>query len=91
VAFTDKQVRNGADQGGGGQNTAIPGPDSTPDIAGLIPVSVSAAMTRLEEGHAMIESPQGSGVDGHQVGAGGSMWEWDSGLAVNDVEGSGSG
>ncbi len=44
------------------------------------------------EGRGLMDSPQGSGSGGHSdIGGGGSMWEWDAGLAIGDIEGGGSG
>ncbi len=92
MAFTAKQERNGADMGGGEQNTALPGPSSQADIAAAKVQSESAAGVRGDEGAALLQSAQGAGVGGHpDIGGGGSMWEWDAGLAIGDIEGGGSG
>jgi hypothetical protein len=98
MAYTAKQERNGATGDDGSQNSAQPGP--VPVVAPLVTQSQAAATTVMGglivgqdggEGRVLMESPQGSGIGGHQVGAHGSMWAWDDGLAINDVEGGGSG
>ena len=81
MAFTAKQERNGAAQGGGGQNTAVPGPDATSAVASAKTQAESAGNAYMLDGHALA-----SEIAGHTV-----SFEWDSGLAVNDNEGSGSG
>jgi len=82
VAFTDKQVRNGADQGGGdGQNTAVPSADVTGDVASAKTQAESAGNAYMLDGHALAGA-----IAGHTV-----SFEWDAGLAVNDNEGGGSG
>jgi hypothetical protein len=100
VAFTAKQERNGADMGGGGQNTAQPSVSLPGDIAALKAQAEAAAASVMGdvgpgqntgEARGLLESPQGSGVDGHEIGSHGAMWEWDAGLAINDIEGGGSG
>lgn len=89
---TPKQDRNGVPgPGATGGNVAMPGPDATKEIAGVMRQAEAAANTRKEQTAGFIESPAGAGVSGHQIGGGGSMFEWDSGLAINDVEGGGSG
>lgn len=90
---TPKQQRNGADTGaaGSGATTAQPGPDATKQITSTKRQAENAANARKSEAAGLIQSPQGSGVSGHQIGGAGSMFEWDSGLAINDVEGGGSG
>ena len=90
MAYTDKQMRNGATGDSGTQNTAVSGPMPA-DVGGLMQQAESAAAATMAEGHALMESPQGSGVSGHEVGTHGSTYEWDSGLAINDVEGGMSG
>jgi hypothetical protein len=88
MAYTDKQVRNGA-TGAVGDNTSVaqPGPMPTAEIAAEITQAVSVAESRDREAVDLLASPAGSGVAGHQIGGAGSMWEWDSGLAVNEVAG----
>ena len=87
--FTPKQVRNGADQGAAGHNTAVANMADMPDIP--LGAAESAAAEVMAEAHALMTMPAGSGVDGHMVGLHGSVTEWDSGLAINDVEGGMSG
>jgi len=86
--YTGKQIRNGA-TGTVSDNPsyAQPGPDASGDITAAKSTAESAADARKQETAGFITSPQGSGVGGHQMGGGGSMWEWDSGLAVNEVSG----
>jgi hypothetical protein len=82
MAFTPKQERNGADMGGGGQDTALPGPSALADIAAAKAQAEAAGLSNMAEGHAMA----GATLDGHTV-----SFEWDAGLAINDNEGGGSG
>lgn len=89
--LTPKQQRNGITSQAGEQNSAQPGPDATRQVAAVKRQAENAANTRKNEAAGLIQSPQGSGVTGHEVGGGGSMWEWDAGLAITDVEGGGSG
>jgi hypothetical protein len=90
---TPKQVRNGADTGAPGSGATMnqPGPDVTRQVVSAKRQAESAADRRKDEAAGLIQSPQGTGVSGHQIGANGDMFVWDSGLAVNDVEGGGSG
>jgi len=87
MAFTGKQVRNGADIGGADSNNPMPGPMPTVPLS----ESQSAADVRMSEAHAFMTSPAGAGTAGHEIGGYGAMFEWDAGLAINDVEGGGSG
>lgn len=87
MAYTGKQERNGATGSGGEQNSAQPGPDSTAAIAGLLSQSQSAAENRGGDAKNLFVSPAGSGVGGHDVGAVGPMFEWDSGLAIAEQPG----
>jgi len=89
MAYTAKQLRNGATGDGGEQQSAQVGPGA--DVAGLMSTAEAAADARKRETAGFMQSPQGSGVGGHELGAGGDIWQWDSGLAINDVEGGGSG
>ena len=93
MALTPKQDRNGVTVEGGTQSQdELAMPSATPgDLAGLMGQSQSAAEVRGGEGHDLINSPAGSGTAGHEVGGYGAMFEWDAGLAINDVEGGGSG
>jgi hypothetical protein len=86
-----KQARNGNVGVAGEQNTARPGPDATGQITSTKRQAEAAANRRKNEAAGLIQSPQGSGVAGHQIGGGGDMFGWDAGLAINDVEGGGSG
>jgi hypothetical protein len=49
--------------------------------------SESAALGRAAETIAEFQTPAGSGRGGHTVGAGGSMFEWDAGLAIDEGTG----
>jgi hypothetical protein len=89
--LTPKQVRNGITSEAGEQNSAQPGPDVTRQVASTMRQSEAAANRRKNEPAGLIQSPKGSGVAGHRIGGGGDMFVWDSGLAINDVEGGGSG
>ncbi len=77
MAFTAKQERNGAAQGGGGQNTAVPGPSAQADIAAAKAQAEAAGMANMTEGHAMTDT-----TSGHTV-----SFEWDAGLAIGEMAG----
>lgn len=93
MAYTDKQVRNGATGDSATDNTAQTGP--MPDVAPLIQQAQDAAGGRGADGHGLMSAPQGSGpaassgiADSDRVlGAGGNIWEWDSGLAISEMPG----
>lgn len=89
---TPKQDRNGvpgpASTGG---NVAQPGPDATGEIARVMKQAQNAADARKQQTAGFIETSAGAGVDGHRIGAAATSYQWDDGLAVNDVEGGGSG
>jgi hypothetical protein len=85
MGFTDKQERNGATGSGGEQDSAQPGP--MPNVSPLIGQAEAVANDRWNQGRDLLQSPQGSGTTGHQVGAAGNMWEWDSGLAISELSG----
>jgi hypothetical protein len=83
-----RQLHNdGPGPGGENPSYARPGPDATGDIRAAKSLAESAANARKNEAAGFIQSPQGSGVTGHEVGGGGAMWEWDAGLAINEVSG----
>ena len=85
MALTPKQERNGISVEGGTQSQeqlAQPGPMVTPPVG----QAMAAAERTMAEAHDLFV---GGGADG--AGTQGSVPEWDSGLAVNDVEGGGSG
>lgn len=85
MSYTEKQERNGATGAAGGHNTAIPGPDETAQISGLIDKATGAALEL--EGQAAIL------LEGNGVGNGiapGSMWDWADGLAITEVPGDAS-
>jgi hypothetical protein len=95
VAYTDKQLRNGATGDSATQDTAQPSVDVTALVSSEISAAQAAAAERGRETAAMLSSPQGSGpsadstvgAPARQVGSGGSMYEWDSGLAINELAG----
>lgn len=77
MSYTEKQERNGATGTDGGHNTAIPGPDDTAQISGLITQAQDAALSLEGQAPQLLE---GNGV-GNGI-APGTMWEWDDGLAI---------
>jgi len=92
MATGPRQERIGNMPVAGEQNSAEAGPDVTRQVASVKRQAEAAANQRKRETQGFIESGQGSGLGGHaDIGTGGSTWEWDSGLAINDVEGGGSG
>ena len=85
---TPKQDRNGVPgPGATGGNVAQPGPDATREIAGVMRAAEAFGNARKAEAENLIKSPQGSGVNGHSIGGGSNMYEWDSNLAVNEPAG----
>lgn len=90
MAFTGKQDRNGADMGGGERVT---GPDPAAygaDYSGLQAKAESVGAYRFgQQAHDQIfVTPFGTGVSGGEYSnPGGSMWEWDGGLAIADMPG----
>lgn len=83
--FTPKQERNGAAVGVSGENTAVPGPDATAEIGGLMSESQHATDSFQSAGSELM-----SGVPGVTAGiptAGGNFWDWDSGLAIAEQPG----
>jgi hypothetical protein len=87
MATGPRQDRIGNTPTGGEQQSAKPGPDFTRQVASAKRQAESAANRRKGEARGLIASPQGSGVGGHEVGTGGSTWDWKSGLAVNEPGG----
>ena len=93
MAYTEKQQRNGA-TGDGGER-GFGGPSSVPDVGGLQSQAEGAGNSRFDEGRGVFQSPQGSGPSsssgpenaGRQIGGYSSMFEWDSGLAVDEQPG----
>lgn len=81
MALTPKQERNGIPAMAAGQATEIVDKGPMPDVPPLVAQAMSAAIGTMTEGHAMMGA-----LAGHAV-----SFEWDAGLAVNDVEGGGSG
>ena len=86
---TPKQDRNGVPgPGATGGNVSMPGPDSTAEIGSVKRAAEAAGNARkVETYNELLNTPQGSGTAGHTLGAGGNMYEWDSGLAVNEPAG----
>lgn len=74
--FTEKQIRNGADQGAAGHNTAVD--DMGPMPAVPMTEAMSAADTYSNAGKAVFD---GGGMEGMV------SFVWDSGLAVADQPG----
>jgi hypothetical protein len=86
--LTPKQERNGVGPDPApGHSTAVPGPDTTSIISPAKGQSESAALGRAAETIAEFQTPAGSGRGGHTVGAGGSMFEWDAGLPIDEGTG----
>jgi hypothetical protein len=86
--LTPKQERNGVGPDPApGHNTAVAGPDVTATVSSAMGSSESAALGRAAETVAEFQTPAGSGRGGHTVGAGGSMFEWDAGLAIDEGTG----
>lgn len=78
---TPKQVRNGANTGapGSGATVAKPGPDASGAIAAAKGTAEAAAMRRASVRYT--NTPDVTST----------VQAWDAGLAINDVEGGGSG
>ena len=81
MAFTGKQERNGTNIGAPGHNSAIANEGPMPAIP-MAQAMAAADGTYNTPGHSVF---LGGGQEGMV-----SM-EWDAGLAINDVEGGGSG
>ena len=86
---TPKQDRNGVPgPGATGGYVAMPGPDATAEIKSVQRTAEAAGNARkVETYNELLNTPAGSGAAGHTLGAGGNMYEWDSGLAVNEASG----
>ena len=88
MAFTGKQARNGADVGGGYQNSAQPGPSSEADIASGARQAKSAAIGWENQARdEFFNTAQGNTPVGRQIALDGALFEWDSGLAVDEQSG----
>jgi hypothetical protein len=89
MAMTPKQDRNGVPGPmTTSPHTAQPGPDATKKIQSLMRQAENYGNARKNEAHSeLLNTPQGSGVNGHEIGGGGNMYEWDSNLAVSEVPG----
>ena len=93
MAITDKQARNGVPGPSDTHNTAQPGP--MPDVSGPKIAAETEAIGRTSQGQDIFNSPAGSGPSSastiqdaeRQIGAAGNMWEWDSGLAIDELSG----
>jgi hypothetical protein len=90
--FTSKQERNGTDMGVETHNSAIPGPDWEATISSMKGRAEAAGAYRMNEGvNATFMSPFGAGTSGGEyMNPGGSMWQWDAGLAVPEMPGEAS-
>lgn len=77
MAYTDKQLRNGATGDSATQDTAQPSVDLTATISAGLGQSVAAGNSNMTEGHALA-----SELEGHMV-----SYEWDSGLAIGELQG----
>jgi len=84
---TPKQDRNGVPGPDSTGGVSLPGPDATGEIRSAQKQAQNAGTSRAFEGRGLFVSPAGSGVDGHEVGGYGAMFEWDAGLAVNEPAG----
>ncbi len=91
MATGPRQERIGNMPVAGEQNSAQPGPDATRQVASVKRQAEAAEAADAREAAAFMSSPQGAGAGGHQIGGRGDMYVWDSGLAITDVEGGGSG
>lgn len=98
MAMTPKQDRNGVPGPVETRNTAQPGLSAEADIRSAMATAQAAADARKRQAHEFMASPAGSGPTGSNVlpgrviaNPGGTVWQWDAGLAINDVEGGGSG
>jgi hypothetical protein len=80
MAFTPKQQRQGTDIGGADHNTAAAGP--YPDVGSVMSQATAAGNAYNNSGHAVMT---GAGLPDQ------APREWDQGLAINDIEGGGSG
>ena len=91
--YTPKQERNGATGSVATGNTAQPGP--IPDLSGMKIASETAGLGRTDATQDIFQSPAGAGPSPastveaaeRQIGAQGNIWEWDSGLAVDEMSG----
>jgi hypothetical protein len=84
MGLTPKQERNGIPEMLPGHVTAEPGPMAAPPVA----AATAAVVPIQQEAHGLWTTPAGAGAQ--DIGPTGPMFEWDSGLAINDVEGGGS-
>ena len=77
MAYTEKQLRNGATGDSSTQDTAQPSTDLTGTISGLQSQAVAAGNANMTEGHVLT-----GGLYGHSV-----SYEWDAGLAIGEMPG----
>ena len=84
---TPKQERNGVPGPDSTGGVSLPGPDATGEIRSAQKQAQAAGVAGSNEGRGLFVSPAGSGVDGHEVRGGGSMFEWDAGLAISEPAG----
>ena len=83
MAVGPRAERIGNLPAGGEQNSAQPGPD--------VPRQVASTKRQAEAAANQVYKADSFGRPADGTGGRGSIWEWDSGLAINDVEGGGSG
>ena len=84
MALTPKQERNGIPEM---VSTRETGPGPMPDCAGPMEQAETAADDHAALAMHLFDTPAGSGLAGHDM----ASFEWDDGLAINDVEGGMSG
>lgn len=88
--FTPKQERNGTDMSAGEMPSTSRATDDAAQIAGLQSRAEAVGAYRFgQQAHNDIwVTPFGTGVSGGEyANPGGSMWQWDAGLAVDEMPG----
>jgi len=94
MAYTDKQERNGATGEVATQNTAVTGP--MPDVEPLVRQAQDVGMGRANDALDFFSSAAGAGpapssnvADSDRIvgNPGGSVWDWDAGLAISEMPG----
>ena len=91
--YTPKQERNGATGAVATGNTAQTGP--IPDVGGMKIAAEAAGLGRTDATQDIFMSAAGSGPSPastieaaeRQIGSQGNIWEWDAGLAVDEMTG----
>lgn len=90
MAFTGKQQRNGTDESAPVHDFAPADHTMWPEIAGRQAQAESVGAYRYgqQAQSEIFVTPFGTGVSGGMfMNPGGSMWEWDGGLAVSEMPG----